>query len=189
MQSLVEICPVVIEKILLSLQYMGFYTIFFASICPLWKGHSPLCDPPPLNSLHRRMVCVKFGGNWLNGTKEVLFWRPFTSHMHIRNAFVVRVKYILFNTIICWLPWYAAKIYKHKFPKDFKGGGGVTRYWPRPKEYKIPSYRSHEGRDCEKEGNVVRLTSPSRPQTFTPLHSRALIRDHCRVPLVLKTTD
>lgn len=67
--------------------------------------------------------------------------------------------------------------------KILKGGGGVTRYWPRPKEYKIPSYRSHEGRDCEKEGNVVRLTSPSRPQTFTPLHSRALIRDHCRVPL------
>lgn len=105
----------------------GFFILYFLLVYVTFEKDIVLCvtPPPPLNSLHRRMVCVKFGGNWLNGTKEVLFWRPFTSHMHIRNAFIVRVKYILFNTIICWLPWYAAKIYKHKFPKDFKKGGGV----------------------------------------------------------------
>ena len=64
--SLVEIGSVVLEKKIISISSIYFH--YFVIISP-WKRAGPIFWTN-LNPLHPRMLCAKFGWNWLCGSGE-----------------------------------------------------------------------------------------------------------------------
>ena len=80
--SLVEIGSVVLEKKISLISTMYFH--YFVIISP-WKRAGPFIWTN-LYPLHPRMLCAKFGWNWLSGSGEEDFW---ISSMYFRYFVII----------------------------------------------------------------------------------------------------
>ena len=108
--SLVEIGPVVLEKIFFKILFM--YFLLFGYYSPLQRGTTWIIIP---FTLYQRLLCAKFGWKWPSGSwKKIKIWKVYKqmegqqvirkTHLNFKLRWAKRMKWI------CYWVWNSCAI-------------------------------------------------------------------------------